>query len=106
MSALPVRKTARVQPLVIHTASSRISSRRKRSRMTQPLDADSKISIEVQAKANHPNNPRAQELEIKLKKGQLTPEERAEFRKIVANDDSLLDRLCWNILDGVFILRK
>ena len=66
-------------------------------------DATPLVSFEAQAKANFPDNPRAQELEVKLMKGQLTPEERAEFREIIARDSGrLLDLMCGRIREEVF----
>ncbi|GEM_PF-5187640 len=101
MSALPIRKTGTEQPLAvsINTPKTRLKIRKGEDSDTTPS-----VSFEAHAKANFPDNPRAQELEIKLRRGLgLTPEEKAEFREIVVRDsDRLTDILCWRMIDGIF----
>lgn len=58
------------------------------------------VSPEDQAKANFPNNLRAQELDIKVRTGRATDNEKTEFRQIIADDsDRLMDLLCARLIE-------
>lgn len=94
MSALPIKNTGNNQP----SALTRATKPRLRIRKEDASETTPSISMEEEARANFPNNPRGQELDIKIRQGKATPDEKLEFRKIVASDGRLMDILCGQLL--------
>lgn len=102
MSALPIRKTGTEQPLAGVIKAIRLKIKR-----TEDSDTTTSVSFEDLAKANFPDNPRAQELDVKLRRGIATRDEITELRKIIAKDsERLTNILCQRIVDGIFKSRK
>lgn len=103
MSALPIRKTGNS---ILSSVIAGISKPKLKIKRSDDSDA-STVSFEAQAKANFPDNTRAQELEIKLRKGIATRDEIAELREITLRDsDRLTNVLCSRMIDGIFGSRK
>ena len=100
MSALPIRKTGTEQPLAVSTNAPKT---KLKIRKGEDPDTTPSVSLEAHAKANFPDNPRAQELEVKLRKRIATHDEIAELREITLRDSNrLTDILCWRMIDGIF----
>jgi len=104
MSALPIRKTGNSNSLA---AIARAQGAKLKIKRSDDSDITPQASFEDLARANFPDNPRAQELEVKLRKRTATKEEITELGEIIRRDsERLTDILCQRIVDGIFKSRK